>query len=74
VKGTIKSLDPIGHGIIRTEDGTKFPFLFIDVLSRKALVLDQHVIFSVRRVQEKVFAENVSYEAERVADRRPDGL
>ena len=64
MKGTIKRLDPIGHGIIQTEDGSKVPFLFIDVLSRKALVLGQRVIFSVRRVQDRVFAENISYQAD----------
>jgi cold shock CspA family protein len=62
VKGTIKRLDPIGHGIIQTEDGSKVPFLFIDALSRKALVLGQRVIFSVRRVQDKPFAENISFD------------
>jgi hypothetical protein len=62
LKGTISSLDPIGHGIIQATDGTKVPFLFIDVLSRKVLVLGQRVIFSIRRVQGKVFAENISYE------------
>jgi cold shock CspA family protein len=59
---TIKRLDPIGHGIIQTEDGSKVPFLFVDVLSQKALVLGQRVIFSVRRVQDKAFAENIPYE------------
>jgi cold shock CspA family protein len=62
VKGTIKSLNPIGHGIIRAEDGSKLPFLFVDVLSRKELVLGQRVIFSIRTVQDKVFAENISYQ------------
>jgi cold shock CspA family protein len=64
LKGTIRSLDPIGHGIIQATDGSKVPFLFIDVLSRKVLVLGQRVVFSVRRVQGKVFAENISYEAD----------
>lgn len=74
LKGTIRSLDPIGHGIIQAEDGSKVPFLFVDVLSRKVLVLGRRVTFSVRRVQDNAFAENISYEAERLADRRPDGL
>jgi hypothetical protein len=64
LKGTIRSLDPRGHGIIQATDGSRVPFLFIDVLSRKVLVLGQRVIFSVRRVQDKVFAENISYEAD----------
>jgi cold shock CspA family protein len=70
VKGTIRSLDQRGHGIIQVADGSKVPFLFIDVLSRRALVLGQRVIFSIRRVQDKVFAENISYEADRPAGRR----
>ncbi len=61
LKGQIKSLDPIGHGIIKAVDGSKFPFLFTDVLSRKSsLEPGQHVVFSLRRVQGKVFAENIS--------------
>jgi hypothetical protein len=67
MKGTIKRLDPIGHGIIQTEDGSKVPFLFIDVLSRRVLVVGEGVIFSIRTVQNRVFAQNISYEAERPA-------
>jgi hypothetical protein len=62
VKGTIKALDREGHGIIQTEKGIKFAFLFADVLSRRALVVGQSVIFSVRRVQNNIFAENISSE------------
>jgi cold shock CspA family protein len=65
VKGTIKRVDPTGHGIIQREDGSKFPFLFVDVLSRRALAAGERVIFSIRIVQDKVFAQNISYEAER---------
>lgn len=64
LKGTIKRLDQRGHGIIQAADGSKVPFLFIDVLSRRELVLGQRVIFSVRRVQDRVFAENISYGAD----------
>jgi cold shock CspA family protein len=70
VTGTIKNLDPTGHGIIQGDDGSKVPFLFIDILSRKVLVLGQRVTFSVRRVQDNAFAENISYEAARRADAR----
>jgi len=63
VRGTIKNLDPVGHGIIQADDGFKFPFLFTDALSRKILVLGQRVIFSVRRVQNSAFAENISSES-----------
>jgi hypothetical protein len=64
---TIKRLDPIGHGIIQGEDGSKAPFLFIDVLSRRALVEGERVILSIRTLQDKVFAQNISYEAERLS-------
>jgi cold shock CspA family protein len=70
LRGTIKSLNPTGHGIIQAEDGSKVPFLFTDVLSRKVLVIGQRVIFSVRRVQDRIFAENISYEADRTAGSR----
>ncbi len=63
--GTIKSLDPTGHGIIQGDDGSKVPFLFIDILSRKVLALGQRVTFSVRRVQDNAFAENIAHEIER---------
>jgi cold shock CspA family protein len=65
VKGTIKNLDPIGHGIIQGDDGSKVPFLFIDAISRKILMLGQRVIFSVRRVQNNTFAENISCQSDR---------
>ncbi len=74
MKGKIRRLDPRGHGIIQAADGSKVPFLFIDVLSRKVLVLGQHVIFSIRTVQGKIFAQNISYEADRTAVRRQLGL
>ena len=62
MKGKIKSLDTIGHGIIKAADGSKFPFLFTDVLGRKiSLEPGQDVVFSLRRVQGKVFAENISF-------------
>jgi cold shock CspA family protein len=70
VTGTVKSLDPTGHGIIQTEDGLKAPFLFIDVLNHKVLILGQRVTFSVRRVQDNAFAENIAHETERQAGAR----
>jgi hypothetical protein len=72
VKGIIKSLDPTGHGIIQAADGRKVPFLYIDVLSPRMLVLGQPVIFSVRMVQDNAFAENISYEANRPVSARTD--
>jgi cold shock CspA family protein len=72
LKGTIRSLDPRGHGIIQAADGSRVAFLFTDVLSRKELVLGQYVNFSVRRVQDKVFAENISHVTERPVDAQTD--
>jgi cold shock CspA family protein len=61
VKGTIKSLDPAGHGVIKAADGSKVPFLFIDVLSSEIILEPgQHVNFSLRWVQGQVFAENIA--------------
>ena len=68
LRGTIKSLNRTGHGIIQADDGSKVPFLFTDVLSHKVFALGQRVIFSVRRVQGNVFAENISYEANRTGN------
>ena len=64
MKGAIRSLDPHGHGIIQADDGSKLPFLFIDVLTRRALSLGQRVVFGIRTVGNKRFAENISIEAE----------
>ncbi len=63
MKGTIKSLDPVGHGIIKAADGSKVPFLYTDLLSRKIILEPgQRVMFSLRWVQGKVFAENISFQ------------
>ena len=64
VNGTIKRVDPTGHGIIQTEDGSKFPFLFVDVLSHRALIAGELVTFSIRTVQGKAFAQNISYDTQ----------
>jgi hypothetical protein len=63
--GTIKSLDPRGFGIINGQDGSKVPFLFSDVRNPHLFEVGQRVIFSVRRVQDKAFAENIGPEAAR---------
>jgi hypothetical protein len=70
MKGTIRSLDPQGHGIIHADDGAKLPFLFIDVLGRKALVVGRRVVFGVRTVSDKRFAENISLESSHVRNSR----
>lgn len=63
MRGTIKVLDPRGHGIIQADDGKRVPFLFIDVLTRRALEVGLRVVFAIRKVQDKVFAENISLES-----------
>src|ERR1051326_8416115 len=60
MKGTIKSLDRESHGVIQTEKGRKFAFLFADVLSQRAFVVGHRVTFSVRLVQNNAFAENIA--------------
>jgi hypothetical protein len=70
MKGTIRSLDQHGHGIIYADDGAKLPFLFIDVLGRKALVVGRRVVFAVRTVNDKRFAENISIESSHVRNSR----
>jgi cold shock CspA family protein len=63
MKGTIKTFDPIGHGIIKVADGSKVPFLFTDVLSRKRILEPgQPVRFSLQWVRGKVFAENICFD------------
>jgi hypothetical protein len=63
LRGTIKSLDPVGHGVIKASNGSKIPFLFTDLMSRKIILEPgQRVVFSLRWVQGKVFAENISFQ------------
>ena len=65
MRGTVKSLDPKGHGIIRAEDGSKVAFLFTDVITRRVPALGERVTFSIRRVQDNAFAENITHEVDR---------
>ena len=64
MRGIVKSLDPIGHGIIRAEDGSKVVFLFADVMTRRVLMLGERVTFSIRRVHDNIFAEYICREAD----------
>jgi len=75
VKGTIRSVDALGHGIVQADDGSKFPFLFSDSLVRNRIPkAGKRVTFSIRTVQDKVFAQNIAYEAERIASGIVDEL
>ena len=57
--GMVKKIDVQGFGIIDGADGSKVPFISSDVRNRRVLEPGQKVIFSVRRVKDQAFAENV---------------
>ncbi len=57
--GIVKKVDAQGFGIIDGADGSKVPFIPSDVMNRRGLEPGQKVIFSVRRVKDQAFAENV---------------
>jgi ATP-dependent DNA ligase len=65
--GIVSRLNRKSFGIIEAQDGSKVPFLFVDVRNRSSLVVGQRVVFSVRRIQDKAFAENVTHVAVRHA-------
>jgi len=57
--GIVKKIDAQGFGIIDGADGSKVPFIPSDVRNRHVFEPGQKVIFSVRRVKDQAFAENV---------------
>ena len=59
MKGIIKKFDPQGFGIIEGTDGSKLPFIRSDFARHQFPQVGQKVIFSIRRVKDKVFASNV---------------
>ena len=59
MRGIVKKIDAQGFGIIDGADGSKVPFIPFDVTNRHVLEPGQKVIFSVRRVKDQAFAENV---------------
>ena len=63
--GIVKKIDAQGFGIIDGADGSKVPFIRSDVMNRHILEPGQKVIFSVRRVENHVFADNVMVTGER---------
>jgi cold shock CspA family protein len=68
--GIVQSLHPRGHGIIQADDGSKLPFIPIDVLGRhRVLAEGQRVTFSIRMVRDRVFAQNIAFLAERMSKR-----
>jgi cold shock CspA family protein len=60
MRGIVKKFDLRGFGIIDSADGSKMPFIRCDVITRSALEPGQKVVFSVRKVKDKAFAENVT--------------
>ena len=59
MRGIVKKFDLRGFGIIDSADGFKVPFIRCDVITHSALEPGQKVVFSVRKVKDKAFAENV---------------
>jgi cold shock CspA family protein len=59
VIGIVKKIDAQGFGIIDGADGSKVPFILSDVMNRHGLEPGQKVVFSVRRVKDKTFAQNI---------------
>ena len=57
--GIVKKMDAQGFGIIDGADGSKVPFILSDVINHHVLKAGQKVAFSVRRVKNKAFAQNV---------------
>jgi cold shock CspA family protein len=57
--GIVKKFDARGFGIIDGADGSKVPFILSDVMNHQGLEPGQKVVFSVRRVKDKAFAQNV---------------
>ena len=62
--GMVKKIDVQGFGIIDGADGSKVPFVSSDVRNRRVLEPGQKVTFSVRRVKDQAFAENVMVRGE----------
>jgi cold shock CspA family protein len=61
MRGIVKKFDARGFGIIDSADGSKVPFIRSDVINHYSpLEPGQRVVFSVRKVKNKAFAENVT--------------
>jgi len=64
--GIVKKVDGQGVGIIACADGSKIPFVQSDLANRNALEPGERVVFSLRVVKGKTFAQNI----EAMPDRR----
>jgi len=59
IKGIVKKIDPQGFGIIEATDGSKLPFILADLPRRQPVQAGLKVIFSTRKVKDKVFASHI---------------
>ena len=57
--GVVKKIDAHGFGIIDGTDGSKIAFIPSDLMKNHVLTAGQKVTFSVRKVKDQAFAENV---------------
>jgi cold shock CspA family protein len=64
--GIVKKVDGQGFGIIDGANGSKIPFILSDVISHHVLKPGQKVAFSVRRVKNKAFAQNITVVGDRL--------
>jgi cold shock CspA family protein len=64
--GIVKKFDARGFGIIDSADGFKVPFILSDVIHHYPLEPGQKVVFSVRKVKDMAFAENVTKRRDRL--------
>jgi cold shock CspA family protein len=69
MRGIVKRFDARGFGIINSADSSKVPFILSDVISHSLPEPGQKVVFSVRKVQGKGFAENVAATRDRLSVR-----
>jgi hypothetical protein len=60
MRGIVKKVGERGFGIIDGADGSKMPFILSDVVHYHLLKPGQNVVFSVRKVKDMAFAENIS--------------
>jgi cold shock CspA family protein len=66
MRGIVKKFDARGFGIIDSADGSKVPFILSDVINPSLLEPGEIVVFSVRKVKDKAFAENVTLTRDRL--------
>jgi cold shock CspA family protein len=65
MRGIVQKFDARGFGIIDSADGSK-PFILSDVINPSLLESGQKVLFSVRKVKDNAFAENVTLTRDRL--------